>query len=293
MTPDQLMTFCVVAEHGNVSQAARALHLSQPAVSGQLQALAHSFGQALYRRHGRGITLTPAGQRLLGPAQQVRAAMQAARDERQANQALEQGALSIGASTTPASYLLPEAVAAFKQQYPGIDVHMVAGNTAEIIARLPELDIAIVEGELPRSTLQQYLVLPWQDDEVVAIMPPDHRLAKRQNIKLHELATQSLVMREDGSGVRNLVLSAFDSNSLSVSGFLELAGVEGIKQAVRAGLGVGFVSKLSLGHEDGTLVGVRVGAGLARSIRVVLPRSLAPSKATRALMQTMGCQGLE
>ncbi len=293
MTPDQLITFCVAAEHGNISQAARALHLSQPAVSGQLQALAQSFGQALYRRHGRGITLTPAGQRLLGPAQQVRAAMQAARDERQANQTLQQGALSIGASTTPASYLLPEAVAAFKQQYPGIDVHMVAGNTAEIVARLPELDIAIVEGELPAATLQQCLVLPWQDDEVVAIMPPHHPLAKRQRIELRELATQSLVMREDGSGVRNLVLSAFDSNRLSVSGFLELAGVEGIKQAVRAGLGVGFVSRLSLGHEDGTLVGVRVGAGLARSIRVVLPRSLAPSKATRALMQTMGCQGLK
>lgn len=293
MTPDQLITFCVVAEHGNISQAARALHLSQPAVSGQLQALTQSFGEALYRRHGRGIALTPAGQRLLGPAQRLRGAMQAALDERRANQTLECGSINIGASTTPASYLLPEAVACFKQAYPGIDVHMVAGNTAEIIGRLTALDIAIVEGELDATTLTQCDVLPWQDDEVVAIMPPHHRLAKRQTIELDELATQSLVMREDGSGVRNLVISAFTARQLSVKGFLELAGVEGIKQAVRAGLGVGFVSRLSLGHEDGTLIGVRVGQGLARSIRVVLPRSVQPSKATRALMRTLSCDGLK
>lgn len=293
MTPDQLMTFCVVAEHGNISRAARALHLSQPAVSGQLQALAQSFGETLYRRHGRGIALTPAGQRLLIPAQQLRSAMQAALDERQANQTLASGSLVIGASTTPASYLLPEAVAQFKHAYPGIEVHMVAGNTAEIIGRLPELDIAIVEGELSTTTLTECHVLPWQNDEVVAIMPPHHGLAKRQTIELNELATQSLVMREDGSGVRSLVIGAFAARGLSVTGFLELAGVEGIKQAVRAGLGVGFVSKLSLGHEDGTLVGVRIGQGLGRSIRVVLPRSVQPSKATKALMETLACRGLK
>jgi DNA-binding transcriptional LysR family regulator len=219
--------------------------------------------------------------------------MQAALDERQANQTLASGSLNIGASTTPASYLLPEAVAHFKQAYPGIDVHMVAGNTREIIGRLPELDIAIVEGELSAATLTECHVMPWQHDEVVAIMPPHHPLAKRQTIEWHELATQSLVMREDGSGVRNLVMSAFRIRGLPVAGFLELAGVEGIKQAVRAGLGVGFVSKLSLGHEDGTIVGVRVSQGLRRSIRVVLPRSVEPSKATQALMGNLGVQGLK
>lgn len=289
MTPDQLITFSVVAEHGNISQAARAMHLSQPAVSGQLQALQQAFGEALYRRQGRGIALTPAGERLLVPAQRVRAAMQAALDERQLNQTLAGGTLRIGASTTPASYLLPEAVAHFKQHHPGIDVQMIAGNTGEIVGRLSELDIAIVEGELNEATLSQCQVLPWQTDEVVAIMCSSHQLAKRTSVELAELATQSLVMREDGSGVRNLVIKAFTELGLPVAGYLELAGVEGIKQAVRAGLGVGFVSQLSLGHEDGTLVGVRVNPGLARSIRVVLPGSVKPSKATQAFMGTLGC----
>lgn len=289
MTPDQLITFSVVAEHGNISQAARALHLSQPAVSGQLQALQSSFGEALYRRQGRGIALTPAGQRLLGPANRLRVAMQEAFDERLANQRLATGCLRIGASTTPASYLLPEAVAQFKRAHPGIDVQMVAGNTGEIMARLPELDIAVVEGELSPKALSQSQVIPWQTDEVVAVLPPDHPLAKRTSIELTELATHSLVMREDGSGVRNLVIKAFADQGLMVSGYLELAGVEGIKQAVRAGLGVGFVSKLSLGHEDGTLTGMRIGAGLTRSIRIVLPGLSKAAKAAHAFMRVMGC----
>ena len=287
MTPDQLITFGVVAEHANISQAARTLHLSQPAVSGQLQALQQSFGEALYRRHGRGIALTSAGLRLLGPAQRVRAAMQEAVNERQATQTLAHGTLRIGASTTPASYLLPEVVAHFKQNHPGIEVQMVTGNTREMIERLPELDIAMIEGELSEQTINQCQVLPWQTDEVVAIMPPSHPLAGRASVELAELVTQSLVMREDGSGVRNLIIKAFAELGVSVSGYLELAGVEGIKQAVRAGLGVGFVSKLSLSHEDGTLVGVRVSQGLTRSIRIVLPGLVKPSKATEALMGTL------
>lgn len=287
MTPDQLITFSVVAEHGNISQAARTLHLSQPAVSGQLQALQQSFGEALYRRQGRGIALTPAGQRLLEPANQLRAAMRRALNERQASHNLTVGSLRIGASTTPASYLLPETVAQFKRSYPGIDVHMVAGNTAEIIARLPDLDIAVVEGDLSHLTLSNCEVRAWQTDEVVAIVPPSHGFAKRQSIELGELVTEPLIMREDGSGVRNLVINAFASQGLIVSGYLELAGVEGIKQAVRAGLGVGFVSRLSLGHEDGTLVGVRIGQGLLRSIRLVLPGGSRPGGITNVFLQAL------
>ncbi|MCD8504420.1 MAG: LysR substrate-binding domain-containing protein [Burkholderiaceae bacterium] len=291
MTPDQLITFSVVAEYSNISQAARALHLSQPAVSGQLQALQHSFGEALYRRHGRGIALTSAGHRLLGPANRLRLAMNEAIDARKANQTLAAGTIRIGASTTPASYLLPEIVAQFKRTYPGINVQMIAGNTGEIIARLAELDVAVLEGELSPDILNQCVVHPWTTDEVVAILPPTHPLAKRKSINLLALAKESLVMREDGSGVRNLVIKAFADQNLSISGYLELAGVEGIKQAVRAGLGVGFVSKLSLGHEDGTLVGISVDQGLTRSIRIVLPGSATPSKVTQAFMQAMDRPG--
>jgi DNA-binding transcriptional LysR family regulator len=215
----------------------------------------------------------------------LRAAMHEASEQSQAHRALTSGLLRIGASTTPASYLLPEVVARFKQRHPGVDIRMVAGNTSEIIGKLHELDVAIVEGELSDHTLSNNLVRPWQNDEVVAIVPARHAWAQRDSVSLAELARQPLVMREQGSGVRNLLMQAFAGNNLQITGYLELAGVEGIKQAVRAGLGIGFVSQLSLGHEDGALQGIRIGRGLVRSIHIVLPAIGKPSRVTEAFLQ--------
>jgi DNA-binding transcriptional LysR family regulator len=273
MTPEQLITFSHVAEHLNISRAARTLHLSQPAVSGQLQALQTSFGEPLYRRQGRGIALTPAGARLVTVANLMRGAMRQALDQREAAITLQSGHLRIGASTTPASYLLPEIVATFRRRYPGVNVQMTAGNTQEILSRLHELDLAVVEGEIEQADLSPNQVFAWQEDEVVAVLRHDHPLAKRQSLSLQDLVHQSLVMREMGSGVRSMVVRAFESAGLKISGYLELAGVEGVKQGVRAGLGVGFVSHLSLHHEDGSLAGIRIGTGLMRVIRVVVTNS--------------------
>jgi len=271
MTPDQLITFSVVAEQLNISRAARHLHLSQPAVSGQLLALQQSFGQALYRRQGRGIQLTAAGQQLRVIADQVRNAMQQAHELKVASQRLETGLLRLGASTTPASYLLPEYVAHFKRKYPGVTVQMVTGNTQQILERCQELDLAFVEGEVDPETADQHDLLQWRHDEVVAIVPKGHRLAHLENISLEQLASEFLVMREQGSGVRKMILDVFCKAELPFPEYLELAGVEGVKQGVRAGLGIGFVSNLSLLHEDGTLVGLRINQGLDRIIRIIIP----------------------
>ena len=271
MTPDQLITFSVVAQTLNISQAARLLHLSQPAVSGQLQALQQSFGEALYHRQGRGIQLTPAGLQLLSVADRLRLAMQDAKEIKRASQGLDQGLLRLGASTTPASYLLPEQVASFKRSYPGVVVQMITGNSQQVLERIGELDLAFVEGELDPEVVATHAVRDWQQDEVVAVVRKEHRLAQCAQTSLRSLANEFLVLREQGSGVRRMILDAFATAGLRTPQHLELAGVEGIKEGVRAGLGVGFVSSLSLLHEDGSLVGIRIGNGLTRTIRIVEP----------------------
>jgi DNA-binding transcriptional LysR family regulator len=287
MTPEQLITFSHVAEHLNISRAAIALHLSQPAVSGQLQALQTSFGEALYYRQGRGIALTPAGHQLLVIASQIRESMRQARDQRQAAIALQTGELRIGASTTPASYLLPEAVARFKKQHPGIRVHLATGNTTEVLARLAELDLAVIEGEIQLERIATYRTIEWQTDEVVAVLRHDHPLATQASIKLSALANQSLVMREDGSGVRHMVMKAFNRAGIELDDYLELAGVEGIKQGVRAGLGVGFASQLSLKHENSELVGVPLTPSLIRTIRILLPPTQRQSRSAQAFIEQL------
>lgn len=287
MTPDQLITFSHVAEHQNISHAAVALHLSQPAVSGQLQALQTSFGEPLYHRQGRGIALTPAGQRLVVIANQIRDAMRQARAQKSAAQALETGLLRIGASTTPASYLLPEVVARFRRQHPGVAVQLVTGNTSEILTRIPELDLAVIEGEPDTNQLAKYTAIRWQTDEVVAVLRRDHPLAARSCLKLSDLADQSLVMREDGSGVRHMVMRALGQIGVFPPDYLELAGVEGIKQGVRAGLGVGFVSRLSLSHENQELIGVPLAPALIRTIRILLPQAPQQSRAAQVFIEQL------
>jgi len=285
MTPDQLLTFSIVADMGNISRAAEALHLSQPAVSGQLRLLQASFGEPLYRRSGHGIALTPAGEHLAAQARRLRQAYTQAQAARDAWRGLEAGLLRLGASTTPASYLLPALVADFRRRYPAVVVQLSDGNTRDIVAMLDRIDLAFIEGVVPDVLPAETAVHAWGSDEVVAIVPAEHRLARRRSVTLRDLAGESLIMREPGSGVRHLVETAFRAEGLYPVPGLELAGVEGIKQAVRAGLGVGFVSELSMRHEDGLLVAVRIGrAGLLRTLSILVPHAQASSQVVQRFL---------
>lgn len=286
MTPEQLITFATVAEHGNISHAAAALHLSQPAVSGQLKLLQEAFGEPLYQRAGRGVRLTAAGEQLLGHAQRLRETFLQAQALRDAMCGMERGTLRIGASTTPASYLLPYLIADFHARYPDIAITTTHGNTAEIVAALGELDIALIEGppgqELPLGTS----VTAWREDEIVAIVPSGHPLADGAQVQtLQALGAYPLVLRESGSGVRQLVERAFAREGVPMRVALEIAGVEGVKEAVRAGMGIGFVSAMSIRHEDSALYRLGIAPQpLTRRFSILMPHAATPSRAAGRFM---------
>ncbi|VVE10827.1 LysR family transcriptional regulator [Pandoraea eparura] len=287
MTPDQLLTFATVAELGNISHAAQALHLSQPAVSGQLRLLQESFGEPLYRRDGRGIRLTAVGEQVAVYANKLRQDYRQAIALRDDLRGMETGALRIGASTTPASYLLPYAIAEFHQRYPEVALHIVDGNTSEIVAQLDRLDVAFIEGAVPPGLSREIAVRPWRNDEVVAIARADHPLAQPPHgASLQAIAEYPLILREPGSGVRALVARAFSVAGLSPRVALELAGVESIKEAVRAGMGVGFVSAMSMRHEDAALASVRIDPphGLKRLLTALVPHADALSRPTERFL---------
>ncbi|MFJ4109989.1 LysR family transcriptional regulator [Pseudomonas sp. NPDC089758] len=285
MTPEQLITFATVAEHGNISHAALALHLSQPAVSGQLKLLQDAFGEPLYQRAGRGVRLTAAGEQLLAHAERLRETFRQAQALRDAMRGLERGTLRIGASTTPASYLLPYLIADFHAQYPEVQVSTLHGNTAEIVSALGNVDIALIEGppgqELPLGTS----VTPWREDEIVAIVPSGHPLANQSRQTLEALGSFPLVLRESGSGVRQVVERAFARSGVAMRVALEIAGVEGVKEAVRAGMGIGFVSAMSIRYEGGALQRLHIGPQpLVRHFSILLPHAATPSRAAARFM---------
>jgi DNA-binding transcriptional LysR family regulator len=289
MTPDQLITFAAVAEHGNISHAAVALHLSQPAVSGQLRQLQDEFGEPLYQRDGRGVRLTAAGLQLAEHASRLREVYAQAHALRDALRGLERGSLRVGASTTPGSYLLPYLIAAFHRRYPEVAIDTTGGNTSDVVAALGTLDIAMIEGphglDLPPGTA----VTPWHEDEIVAIVPNGHALGvpSAREVSLVVLSGEALVLREDGSGVRQIVERAFARAGLPMRVALEIAGVEGVKEAVRAGMGIGFVSAMSMRHEDDALRRLRISPDpLTRRFSILMPHSAAPSRAAARFLET-------
>ncbi|MFM0071551.1 LysR family transcriptional regulator [Paraburkholderia sediminicola] len=318
MTPDQLITFAAVAEHRNISRAAVALHLSQPAVSGQLRQLQDEFGEPLYLRDGRGVRLTPAGEQLASYASRLRDTWRQAHAYRDALRGLEQGTLRIGASTTPASYLLPYLIADFHRHYPDVTLHTADGNTTEIVGALGSVDIAMIEGPVGSDLPPDTAVHAWREDEIVAIMPRTHPLAVAQaqaqaqaqaggagravaaarvdgggvsgaveagaainggRVELAALGPHPLVLREAGSGVRQIVERAFARAGVPMRVALEIAGVEGVKEAVRAGMGIGFVSAMSMRHEDGALCLFSLSPEpLTRRLSILVPHASAPSR---------------
>ncbi|WP_186092720.1 LysR family transcriptional regulator [Burkholderia gladioli] len=291
MTPDQLITFATVAELRNISRAAELLHLSQPAVSGQLRQLQDEFGEPLYLRDGRGVRLTPVGEALAPLAAQVRDAYAQARAYRDAVRGVERGTLRIGASTTPASYLLPYLIAEFRPLAPGVAIQTMTGNTADVVAALGTLDLALIEGPPGDALPSGTAVHPWREDEIVAIVPATHALAAApgEAVSLEALAGSPLVLREAGSGVRQLVERAFARAGVPVRVALEIAGVEAVKEAVRAGMGVGFVSAMSL-RDDAALVKRSIAPRpLVRRFSILVPHAATPSRvAARFLAMSLG-----
>jgi DNA-binding transcriptional LysR family regulator len=291
MTPDQLITFAAVAEHLNISRAAVTLHLSQPAVSGQLRQLQDEFGEALYRRDGRGIRLTPSGAQLAEYAFRVRDAYRQAHAYRDALRGFARGTLRVGASTTVASYLLPYLVAEFQRRFPNVTIHTTGGNTAEIVGSLGSLDIAMVEGSVGADLPEGTGVHLWRDDEIVAIVPRDHPLAacasgSKARTSFAELTAYPVVLREEGSGVRQFVEQAFAAAGLTTRVAIEIASVEGVKEAVRAGMGVGFVSAMAMRHDDDVLRALSLGPDrLSRRFSILVPHACAPSRVATSFLE--------
>ncbi len=291
MTADQLITFAAVAEHLNISKAAMALHLSQPAVSGQLRLLQDEFGEPLYRRDGRGIRLTPSGRQLAEYALRLRETHRQALAYRDSLRGFAHGTLRVGASTTPASYLLPYLIAAFHQRFPSVSIETFSGNTTEIVGALDRLDVAMIEGPVGADLPHGTGVHAWHEDEIVAIVRSGHPLAAHVardggTVTIEQVSAYPLVLREEGSGVRQVVQQAFDAAGVAPNVALAVAGVEGVKEAVRAGMGVGFVSAMAMRHEDDALLRLSLAPQpLTRHLSILVPHEGAPSHAAASFLE--------
>ncbi len=280
--PDyRLHVFRVVAEKLNFTRAAAALHISQPAVTQHIKQLEEHYGRSLFVRAPGGITLTPAGHALLDHTIQVEELHRDVEQRLQAGQSLVSGSLKLGASTTIAQYLLPRWLGRFQQAYPRVELSLRMGNTEEVAATLlaRRIDLGLIEGPSGRRELK---IERFAEDEIVPVVSPDHPLAKKTRVTPAELAATPCVLREPGSGTRQVVdlalkRAGIDSRKLTV--VLESDSSETIKGLVETGVGVGFLSRLALRHElaRGCLTVLSVpGLRLTRPLHVLYPQGPRP-----------------
>lgn len=270
---EHLLTFAEVAQAGSLSRAAKALNVTQPAISVQMAQLARAVGEPLFTRHRYGVVLTPAGRGLLPHAQAVSRALSGAESYVSSLQGLEVGQVRVAASTTIASYLLPGVVARFRKLHPGLRSVLFVGNTGEVVEQLEsgKADLALVEGpveHLPPGIERQVI---WHD-ELVLVTMPDHPLAGSPR-EPAELSGLEVIWREQGSGTRAVAEQALADVELVSA--LELVGTDAVKQAVYEGIGVAFLSRLTVQREvaAGFLAATRVRApGLVRPLTLLRPK---------------------
>lgn len=283
-----LRLFAAVARHGGFSRAAEALHISQPAVSKGVREFEAQVGGRLLERGPGGVTPTEAGQVLLRHATALFAAERAAEEDLAALRGLTRGGLSVGASTTIGTYLLPPLLGAFHRAHPGVELRLRNANTAGVAELLlaRELDVALVEGPVEHPGL---LVRPWREDRMVVIAAPGHRLAGTRP-DAGRLADEVVIVREPGSGTRDVVWAALTAHGVRPRATLEVGSTETVKQVVAAGLGVAVVSAAAAVDQLalGTLVALDVrGFAVGRTLtRLSLPdrRPSAAAAAFEALL---------
>ena len=253
-----LSVFHAVAKAGSVNAAARLLHTSQPAVSRELRTLEERLGVALFDRLPRGMRLTEAGQVLLSYAERIFGLDEAAERALRELADVEGGQLAIGASNTLGTYLLPPFVAAFHTRYPKVSLNLEVGNTEEIVKGVLDSRFALgfVEGRVQDEAIE---AKEFQRDRIVAVVAPQHPLAKAKGLSVRSLAESPSILREPGSGTREIVERAFTRQRVVLRCGLQINSSEALKRAAMEGGGVGWISELCVVEElrSGHLVALK------------------------------------
>lgn len=243
----RVRTFRVVAELLSFRKAAQELHLTQPAVTAQIQALEQSLGIALFSRVGRNISLTRAGETLLRYARRIEVISNQAAAALSVFGAQEEIEIGVGASYTLAVYLLPKLLPSLLNAWPKLRVHIHAGSSSEVLQAITtyRISLGIIEAPAFRPDLK---IEMFGQDELSLIVSANHRWAGRRMISAAELVEERILLRESGAGMRRYIEEFLDGNGvrLRLRTSVDMNSTEGILAAVEAGVGVGFVSYLAL-----------------------------------------------
>ncbi|ETI68619.1 LysR family transcriptional regulator [Neobacillus vireti] len=244
-----LAVFVKVVEKENFSKAAEELHMTQPAVSQYIRTLEESIGTRLLERSNKYVRLNQAGEIVYHHAKEILALytkMQSLVDDL-TNKA--SGPLAIGASYTFGEYILPHIIARMQREYPQISPSIKIQNTKEIIelVKMHQLDIGIIEGFFKEDTLNSEVV---SEDNMLIVAPLGHHLlTEKWEKRMSDLAEETWILREEGSGTREAAENLFRMSEFTPKKILEFGSTQLIKESVEAGLGISLLSQWAIEKE--------------------------------------------
>ena len=240
----QLRYLVALAEERHFTRAAARMHIAQPALSQQIRRLEDEVGLPLVHRTTRRVALTDAGELLVARARRALAEVDAAREELEDLAGVRAGRVVIGAMQSLGPYDLSVLLAEFHAAHPGVELSVREGVSDELLAllRADAVDLAFLSlaGDAPGSDLGHQRLL---DEELVAILPPGHRLSRRRRIGLDELRGERYIQFREGAGLRRVVAIAARTAGFTFEPAFESNEVARIRAMVARGLGVAVLPR--------------------------------------------------
>lgn len=248
MNIEYLKTFQEIVRLGSFSETAKKLGISQPAVTFQMQKLEQELGVRLIDRSQRNIALTQAGKRLLKFAEAVGGEQEKLRYDLEQLRDKVSGELNIAASTIPGEYLLPILLAKFKQRYPAVRIQVDMSDSLTVISHINTntYDIGFCGVKPAEKDLASFKIA---SDEIVLIVFPDHPFAKKGEVVVGELESESFIFRETTSGTQRSLENLLSKAGLDIRRWtphLVLGSTQAVAAAVAAGAGIAFISNLAI-----------------------------------------------
>ncbi|MGZ4482617.1 MAG: LysR family transcriptional regulator [Gaiellales bacterium] len=269
--------FVEVARRGNVSRAAEALFLTQPALTACLKSLEGELGVTLLVRSGRGVGLTDAGHAFLPYAER---AIEAVTEGRRLIGELERGGtgqLALGAAPAVSTYVLPTMLERFHSAHPGVQLSVRTGHSEEVLEMVVRRQVQV--GLVRAMHHPDVVSLPLYEDELVLVVEPGHELARRGGIQLEQLAGETLILFDRTSSYHDLTSAFFHEAGVVARSVMELDNIDATKKMVGQGLGVALLPHTAVADElaAGRLAAVRIldAAPIRRRIVAVHRRELA------------------
>jgi LysR family transcriptional regulator, transcriptional activator of the cysJI operon len=272
MTLRQLTTLRALKRMGTLSGAGRELRLSQPAVSLQMKELGAEIGVELFRMRGKRLELSDAAEELVRYAERILGLVEEAPEAARAK-ARRAGLVRVAASSTPGVSLLPDLIARYRRSKPDVLLTLTVTNTEDVEEKIrrADVDLGVVGGRLASGDLT---VEPWWEDELVLVVSPSHRFARRRQVSPSALAEELLLSREHGSATRTTYEAVFLTAGLPLPQTHVVGDTEAIKRAVAAGMGIALLSRFSVSEEvkGRRLAALRLkGLSLVRPLHLLLP----------------------